>query len=130
MPNWLLIAIGGAAGSVARYGTSLLFARPADAGALAPAQFPWGTLAANLLGCLLVGYVNGLLADRLLRPEMRFLLTVGFLGGYTTFSTFGYETAGYLRESQYARAAAYLLVSNVAGVMLVIAGLALARLHR
>jgi CrcB protein len=129
MPNWLLIAIGGAVGSVARYGTSVLFLREPSP-APAPAPFPWGTLAANLIGCLLVGYVNGLLADRLLRPEMRFLLTVGFLGGYTTFSAFGYETAGYLRESQYARAAAYLLVSNVAGVTLVIAGLALARLHR
>src|SRR5687768_12754860 len=124
MTSLLLIAIGGAAGSLARYGTSLLFLRAAER-----ASFPWGTLAANLLGCLLAGYVNGLLADRLLRPEMRFLLTIGFLGGYTTFSTFGFETAAQLRDGHYARAAAYLILTNAAGVLLVFAGLALARLH-
>ena len=125
MMNLLLIAIGGAVGSLARFGTAVLFATPAER-----SQFPWGTLAANLIGCLLVGYVNGLLIDKLLRPEMRYLLTIGFLGGYTTFSTFGYETAGYLRDGHYARAAAYLILSNVAGVALVLAGLALARVTR
>ena len=124
MDKWLLIAIGGAAGSVARYGTSLLFSRAADR-----ANFPWGTLAANLIGCLLVGYINGLLADRIIRPEMRFLLTIGFLGGYTTFSTFGWETAAYLRDGQYLRAAAYVLASNLLAVLLVAAGYALSRLH-
>jgi len=125
MMNLLLIAIGGAVGSLVRFGTAVLFAGPPER-----QQFPWGTLAANLIGCLLVGYVNGLLVDRMLRPEMRFLLTIGFLGGYTTFSTFGYETAAYLRDGQYARAASYVLVSNIAGILLVFAGLALARLHR
>jgi CrcB protein len=123
--NWLLITIGGAVGSVARYGTSLLFFRAADR-----SNFPWGTLAANLVGCLLVGYINGLLADRIIRPEMRFLLTIGFLGGYTTFSTFGYETAIYLRDGQLARAASYLVLSNIAGILLVFVGVAVARLHR
>jgi CrcB protein len=125
MMNWLLIAIGGAAGSLARYGTAVLFAGPPDR-----AQFPWGTFIANLLGCLLVGYINGLLLDRILRPEMRFLLTIGFLGGYTTFSTFGYETATFLRDGLYSRAAIYLIVSNVAGILLVLAGLAIARAQR
>lgn len=125
MMNWLLIAIGGAAGSVARYGTGLLFFRAAERN-----NFPWGTLAANLIGCLLVGYINGLLIDRLIRPELRFLLTIGFLGGYTTFSAFSFETAAYLRDGQYARAASYLLLSNIAGISLVFAGLALARVHR
>ena len=125
MTNWLMIAIGGAAGSVLRYGTSVVLLRAAER-----AAWPWGTLAANAIGCLLAGYVNGLLEARLIRPEWRFLLTIGFLGGYTTFSTFGYETAAYLRGGQYARAAAYAIVSNVAGVALMFAGLALARLHR
>jgi CrcB protein len=53
---------------------------------------------------------------------LRLLLMVGFLGGYTTFSTFGLETASYLREGAYAKAAAYLLMSNVLGVLLVFAG--------
>jgi CrcB protein len=123
--KWLLIAIGGAAGSVARYGTSSLLLRATDR-----TQFPWGTLAANLVGCLLIGYLNGLLLDRLVRPELRFLLVVGFLGGYTTFSTFGWETAAYLRDGQYARAAGYVLANNVLGVLLVVVGYALSRVHR
>jgi CrcB protein len=125
MTKWLLIAVGGAVGSLARYATSTLLVGPTDR-----TQFPWGTLAANLLGCLLIGYLNGLLSDRLIRPEYRFLLVVGFLGGYTTFSTFGWETAAYLRDSQFARAAAYVLANNVVGVLLVMVGYALSRLHR
>jgi fluoride exporter len=125
MMNWLLIAIGGAVGSVARYGTYSLLLRATDR-----TQFPWGTLAANLLGCLLIGYINGLLSDRLIRPEYRFLAVVGFLGGYTTFSTFGWETAAYLRDGQYARAAAYVLANNVGGMALVMVGYAASRLHR
>jgi CrcB protein len=125
MMNLLLIAIGGAAGSVLRYGTSVALLR-----AFERTHWSWGTLAANAIGCLLAGYVNGLLEARLIRPEWRFLLTIGFLGGYTTFSTFGYETAAYLRAGQFARAAAYVTLSNAAGLALVFAGLALARLHR
>jgi CrcB protein len=123
--NWFLIAIGGAVGSVARYATYSLLIRPTDR-----TQFPWGTLAANLLGCLLIGYLNGLLIDRLVRPELRFLLVIGFLGGYTTFSTFGWETAAYLRDGQWARAAQYALASNVGGILLVVLGYALSRMHR
>ena len=125
MEKWFLIAIGGAVGSVARYGTYSLLVRATDR-----TQFPWGTLAANLVDCLLIGYLNGLLSDRLIRPEYRFLAVVGFLGGYTTFSTFGWETAAYLRDGQYARATAYVLANNVLGVSLVVVGYALSRLHR
>jgi CrcB protein len=125
MDKWLLIAFGGAAGSVARYATYTLLLRPTDR-----TQFPWGTLATNLIGCLLIGYLNGLLVDRLIRPELRFLLVIGFLGGYTTFSTFGWETAAYLRDGQYFRAVSYLLANNIVGVALVVLGYALSRLHR
>jgi CrcB protein len=121
----LLIALGGAVGSVARYATGTLL--------LAPTQktlFPWGTLAVNLLGCLVIGYLNGLLDDRLVRPELRFLLVIGFLGGYTTFSSFGWETAALLREHQYGRATAYVLANNVVGVLLVVLGYGLSRLHK
>jgi CrcB protein len=123
--KWLLIAIGGAVGSIARYGTGTLLLRLTER-----TLFPWGTLAVNLLGCLLIGYLNGLLDDRLIRPEYRFLLVVGVLGGYTTFSTFGWEAAAFLRDSQYARAVAYILANNVLGVFLVVLGYALSRLHR
>lgn len=125
MEKWLLIAVGGAVGSVARYATYSLLLGPTDR-----TQFPWGTLAANLAGCLVIGYLNGMLAERLIRPEYRFLMVIGFLGGYTTFSTFGWETAAYLRDRQYARAAAYVLANNVLGIALVVVGYALSRLHR
>ena len=121
--NWLLVALGGAAGCVARYATALAFFRPGE-----PPAFPWATLVANLLGCLLIGYLNGVLADR--RPELRVLLMVGFLGGYTTFSTFSLETASYLRGGMYLRAVAYLILSNAIGIALVFAGDAVARMQR
>ncbi len=122
--NWLLVAIGGAIGSMARYGTAALLLPATDR-----ARFPWGTLMANWVGCLLIGYLNGLIVDRILPQPYRFLLVVGFLGGYTTFSAFGWETAAFLRDGEYARAAAYVAASNVIGVVLVIAGYALSRLH-
>jgi CrcB protein len=124
MLKLLLIAIGGALGSVARYGTGTLLLEPTQR-----TLFPWGTLTVNLVGCLLIGYINGILDDRLIRAEFRFLLVIGFLGGYTTFSTFGWEAAAFLRDQQYARAAAYVLANNVIGVLLVMVGYALTRAH-
>jgi CrcB protein len=123
--KWLLIALGGAVGSVARYGTGTLLLRVTER-----TLFPWGTLAVNLIGCLIIGYLNGLLDDRLIRPEYRFLAVVGFLGGYTTFSSFGWEAAAMLRQKDYAAAAAYVLASNVIGIALVVVGYAASRLHR
>jgi CrcB protein len=122
--NIALVALGGAAGAVARYGTSWVYLRLASRTTL-----PFGTLAANLIGCLLIGYLNGLFMERLLRPELRYLLIIGVLGGYTTFSAFGWETAAYLREGEYLRATLYLLASDALGVIMVMAGFALSRLH-
>jgi fluoride exporter len=125
MLRMLLIALGGAVGSIARYGTGTLLLSPTER-----TGFPWGTLAVNLVGCLLIGYLNGLITDGLLRAEYRFLVVIGFLGGYTTFSSFGWETAALLRDGQYARAIFYVLGNNVTGVLLVVLGYALSRLHR
>ena len=125
MTKLLLIALGGAVGSMARYGTGSLLLDVTER-----KLFPFGTLAVNLLGCLIIGYLNGLLDDRLIRPEFRFLLVVGFLGGYTTFSTFGWETAAFLRDRQYLYAAYYVLANNLLGVALVVVGYALSRMHR
>src|SRR5215472_13205967 len=115
----LLIALGGAVGSLARYGTGTLLLRATER-----TLFPWGTLAVNLIGCLIIGYLNGLLDDRVIRPEYRFLLVVGFLGGYTTFSSFGWEAAALLREKQYLFATLYILGNNVIGLALVMVGYA------
>lgn len=125
MMRLLMIALGGAVGSLARYGTGTLLLRATE-----KTLFPWGTLAVNVIGCLAIGYLNGLLDDRLIRPELRFLLVIGFLGGYTTFSTFGWETAAMLRQGEYARVIGYVLANNLIGVLLVVIGYALSRMHR
>jgi CrcB protein len=119
----LLIALGGAAGTLARYGVSVGCARLADRW-----SFPVGTVAVNLLGCFLIGLLNGVFLDReSVRPEVRAALIVGFLGGFTTFSSYAWETAGLLERREALRVVANLLVSNVAGVLLVVLGYAIGR---
>ena len=126
MYKLLLIAIGGAIGSLARDGTGTVLAPVMERTGF----FPWGTLAVNLLGCFLIGYVNGLVNDGVIRPEYRFLVVIGFLGGYTTFSSYGWETTAELRDGQFLRACMNVLANNVLGIGLVMVGFALSRLHR
>jgi fluoride exporter len=93
MTRYFWICLGGAAGTAARYllGGWLL--------GLLGTSFPYGTLAVNLLGSFLVGAVMHVsLATELIGPTLRLALTTGFLGGFTTYSTFNYETVRYLRE--------------------------------
>ena len=87
MTKWLLIAAGGAFGSVLRYAVQGWVQRAANG------SFPVGTLTVNVLGCMFVGFLAALLTGPvLIREEYRLGLTVGILGGFTTFSTFGLET--------------------------------------
>lgn len=81
-----LVAIGGAVGAVVRYLLGLWIATR-----MGP-DFPWGTFAINLSGAFVIGVVLGLATEGIVSPELRLLLAVGVLGGYTTFSTFAYET--------------------------------------
>lgn len=106
----LLVALGGALGSVARWWTSLALAH-----ALGPA-FPWGTLLANVGGCLLIGGLAGWSGEhgRLVESDVvRNLVMVGFCGGYTTFSAFSLQTVEMLQAGDVGRAGA-----NVAGSLL------------
>jgi fluoride exporter len=85
-----LVAVGGAIGSVARYGITGIF----------PGNFPWGTFTVNLTGCFLLGLFYYLSLGRgLLSPDARAFLFIGTFGGYTTFSTFGLETVNLFRGS-------------------------------
>ena len=123
MYKLLLIALGGALGTLARYGTHVL-----AKGAGERLAFPIATLTVNLLGCFAIGYLQGALSERWpVREEYRLMLIVGFLGGFTTFSTFGWDTAQLLRDGQVARGMIYAVASNVMGIALVFAGYGLSR---
>jgi len=108
---WLLVMAGGAGGSTLRYALSLLM-NPSVAGG-----WPWGTLVANVVGCLLMGWLSSLLTSSATIPDaVRVGLLVGVLGGFTTFSSFGLETFRFLQGGQLGLAAAYVAASNVAGI--------------
>jgi fluoride exporter len=87
--NFILVGIGGALGSMSRYGIGIAFAG---------SSFPYATLLVNVVGCFAIGLaLPSLERVPLLSPEMRLLLVAGFLGGFTTFSAFGYETSVLIR---------------------------------
>lgn len=93
--NVLLISIGGFAGAVSRYAVSLWI------GERWGRSFPLGTLAVNISGCFLIGLLMTLFVEKyMVSPEWRSFLVVGYLGAYTTFSTFEYETGGLLRDGE------------------------------
>jgi len=118
-----LVAIGGATGSVCRYLVSIAFFER-----FGP-TFPWGTLTVNVTGSFLIGII---LQSALLRadfsPYLRLFLTTGFLGGFTTFSTFAYETYALGSETSSLTSLAYALGSVVFGVAAAYLGTALARI--
>jgi CrcB protein len=119
----LLIALGGAVGTLARYGVGAVLATPTQR-----SGFPYGTLAVNLVGCCAIGLLSGLFAERWpVREEYRLALIVGVLGGFTTFSSFGAETAAMLREGRVLHAGINVIVQNLLGVALVFAGYAIGR---
>lgn len=116
------IAIGSALGGVARY---LVGAFVQQRTGIA---FPYGTLLINVTGSFLLGFLlRYALATPAISPELRGLLTTGFCGGYTTFSTFTYETMALLEDGELRRAAAYVLVSVLVSLLAVYGGIELAR---
>ncbi len=112
---WLWIALGGALGSVLRYALSgwVQGGRWGDLWG-----FPWGTLFVNLTGCLVLGFLAGLFQERfLVGPELRAMILIGLLGGYTTFSTFGVETFNLIKEGSFHLALLNGLGSPVLGIL-------------
>jgi fluoride exporter len=112
------IAIGGMAGAFSRYGTGALVSAWWGA-----TLFPWGTLAVNMLGSLGLGLLMQLFTATTLSPVVRAGLTVGFFGGFTTFSAFAYETVALTRGGHEALAAAYVGASLLLGATAMLAGL-------
>jgi CrcB protein len=116
------IAVGSALGGMSRYLLGGVIQRVAGAG------FPAGTLVVNITGSFLLGLFLRYATDTpTLTPEWRAFLTIGFCGGYTTFSTFSYETVALLEDGQWGRAAAYMGLSLGLALVGVLAGFAAAR---
>ncbi len=112
----LLIALGGALGAVGRYYTSHVMGKWLGDG------WPYGTLSVNLLGCLVLGLLAGLASRDLVHPVVKFAVMTGFLGAFTTFSTFAVDGVKLGEGGAAMSAAAYLAVSVVAGFALAYGG--------
>jgi len=116
-----LIALFGAIGTLARYGLQGVVQIRMGG------TYPYGTLLINLTGCLLLGFIGQLTLNRMLiSSELRIAIAVGFFGGYTTFSSFGWETAKMLEDGEWLRATTYVAASVFAGLLLSAAGIRLA----
>lgn len=117
---WL--ALAGAAGTLARYGLSGVVQKTAAT------EFPLGTAAVNILGCLLFGLLWAILESRLaVGGQTRMILFLGFFGAFTTFSTFAFETGQLMDDSQWLWAAGNILLQNVLGITGMIAGLTIGK---
>lgn len=118
----LLVGSGGFAGALLRSGLSGFVYRQ-----IPLSTFPYGTLVVNLVGCLAIGGFTGLAeARQLFGPEVRTFVLIGLLGGFTTFSTFGFESFALLRDGEFERGLAYVGLHLVAGLALVWLGYSLA----
>jgi CrcB protein len=118
----LLIGVAGLLGTLARYWLS------GWADRWWGGTFPVGTLAVNALGCLAIGFLFHATEEKyLIDPAMRSAVLVGFLGGFTTFSSFAIQSFNLLRDGEMLLASTNILVSNVAGLILVWVGYAISR---
>ena len=110
---YLWVALGGALGAMCRFAVSNFFIRRFDTGVL-------GTVFANITGAFLIGFVLTVTSERIsIPPDLRRLLVVGILGGYTTFSTWMYETQLFVEKGDIERAALNIVGSTLAGLLAV-----------
>ena len=118
----LLLALAGALGTLARYGLSSVVAR------IAGNDFPWGTLAVNVFGCLIAGLLLAVLDAHTGLPTVnRTIVMVGFIGAFTTFSQFVADTHTLMCSASVVRAGANILLCNALGIVALFSGLAIGR---
>ena len=123
MQKYFLIAFGGALGSVARYWVGSTIANRMGV------KFPYGTFVINLTACAIIGFALTFLGRRAdLNPAWRFLVPVGFIGAYSTFSTYEWETLSTLRSGAFFLAALYAIGSLIVGLAAVWGGSLLAEM--
>jgi fluoride exporter len=116
-----LIALFGAVGTLTRFALQGLVQIKTGS------TFPYGTLLINLTGCFFLGLIGQLTLNRIVvPPEWRMAITIGFFGGYTTFSSFGWETAKMLESGEWLWASSYVAASVMLGLLLSVAGIHLA----
>jgi len=122
MQKTILIGLAGLVGTLVRYWLSGVVARQYGE------TFPWGTMAVNLIGCFLAGAIFYLSEERfLLSPTLRTIILIGFLGGFTTFSSYGLQTFSLLRDGEFGLATLNIAASNVFGLLMVWTGYVLCR---
>ena len=122
MSRTLFVGIAGLAGTLLRYWVSGFVARRYGE------TFPVGTMVVNVLGCLLAGAIFNLTEERfLINPTLRTVILIGFLGGFTTFSSYGLQTFTLLRDGEFGLATLNVAVSNVLGLFMVWVGYGLVK---
>ncbi len=118
----LLVGFGGGIGSIFRYLTSIAISK------YFPTKFPLATFTANILGCFIIGLLFGYFEkNNLVNSDMKLLFVTGFCGGYTTFSTFGYENISLFQSNNSLLAFAYIAASLIFGLLAVWIGLIIAK---
>ncbi len=121
MTKYILLASGGAIGTLLRYSLSGLVYKALSGG------FPWGTLFVNLAGSFAIGLMWGIFEIETLSSNIRNFIFIGILGGFTTFSTFALENFSLFRDGEIKFALLNILASNILGILLVFAGFLLSR---
>ncbi len=120
----MLIALGGAIGTISRYGAQTFIFKLFN-----PISFPLGTFLVNIVGCFIIGLIYGYSEKvNILAPEWKLFLTTGICGGFTTFSTFAYESIGLIRSANLLYLSLYTLGSVALGIFAVFLGMAFVRL--
>lgn len=120
--NFLYVGVGGGLGAMARYGVSLLANSSVQTSEIA---FPWATLTVNLIGCFTIGLLWQMIGKN---NGLSMFWIIGFLGGFTTFSSFGLDGYKLLTQEAFTHFGAYVLMSNIAGLLLVFIGIKLGQL--